>query len=91
MGIKPSDISPPIPIRTSATRSIGAESPLALEVEEDRFLKLLNPYLNPVATSVRGILVAGVAAGAKDVSDSVTQASAAAMKASIFAAGEVWT
>lgn len=86
VGIRPASISPPIPIRTSTTRSVESSSPLALEVEEDRFLKLLNPYLNPVATSVRGIFVAGVAAGAKDVSDSVTQASAAAMKSSILAA-----
>ena len=88
VGIKPSDIYPAIPVKTSATRSIEAGSPLALEVEEDHFLKLSNPYLNPVATSVRGIFVAGVAAGAKDVTDSVTQASAAAMKATILAAEE---
>jgi heterodisulfide reductase subunit A len=88
VGIKPSDIYPAIPVKTSATRSIEAGSPLALEVEEDHFLKLSNPYLNPVATSVRGIFVAGVAAGAKDVTDSVIQASAAAMKATILAAEE---
>ena len=62
---------------------------MALEVEEDNFFKLLNPYLNPVATTVEGIFVAGVAAGAKDVPDSVMQASAAAMKSSIISAGEL--
>lgn len=88
VGIKPSSISPPIPVMTSTARRVETPSTLALEVEEDQFLKLVNPYLNPVATSVWGIFVAGVAAGAKDVSDSVTQASAAAMKSSILAAAE---
>ena len=89
VGIKPSTISPPIPVKTTATRNVETPSTIALEVEEDMFLKLENPYLNPVATSVRGIFVAGVAAGAKDVSDSVMQASAAAMKSSLLAAKEV--
>jgi heterodisulfide reductase subunit A-like polyferredoxin len=35
---------------------------------------------------VDGVFAAGVAAGAKDIPDSVTQASAAAMRASILAA-----
>lgn len=91
VGIKPSSISPPILIRARTTHRVEATSPLALEVEEDRFLKLLNPYLNPVATSVEGIFVAGVAAGAKDVPDSVMQASAAAMKSSVISAEELQT
>jgi heterodisulfide reductase subunit A2 len=89
VGIKPSPISPAIPIRTSPANEDETPSPLALEVEEDRFPRILNPYLNPVATSVRGIFVAGVAAGAKDIPDSVMQASAAAMKSSLIAAKEV--
>jgi heterodisulfide reductase subunit A len=89
VGIKPSTISPAIPIKVPGVKLVEAPGPLALEVEEDHFLKLINPYLNPVATSVRGIFVAGVAAGAKDVSDSVMQASAAAMKSSIIAAEQV--
>jgi heterodisulfide reductase subunit A len=89
VGIRPSTISPAIPIRVAGVKLVEAPGPLALEVEEDRFLKLINSYLNPVATSVRGIFVAGVAAGAKDVSDSVMQASAAAMKSSIITAEQV--
>jgi heterodisulfide reductase subunit A len=90
VGIRPSSISPAIPVRVSTAHPVEA-SPVALEVEEDRFLKLMNPYLNPVATSVRGIFVAGVAGGAKDVSDSVMQASAAAVKSSIIVAEQVGT
>jgi heterodisulfide reductase subunit A len=85
VGIKPSEISPAIPITVSGSKRLESSLPVTLEVEEDRFVKLVNPYLNPVATSVNGIFVAGVAAGAKDVSDSVMQASAAAMKSSIVA------
>jgi heterodisulfide reductase subunit A len=59
-----------------------------LPLEEDGYVSLANPQLDPVSTIRDGIFVAGVAAGAKDIPDSVTQASAAAMKASIIAAGE---
>lgn len=62
---------------------------IPVEVADDGFLKVPNPYLDPVSTNVEGIFVAGVAAGAKDIPDSVTQASAAAMKAAIIAGGEV--
>jgi heterodisulfide reductase subunit A len=57
-----------------------------LSMDDDGYLKLSGSYLDSVSTTVKGIFVAGVAAGAKDISDSVTQASAAAMRASILAA-----
>jgi heterodisulfide reductase subunit A len=57
-----------------------------LPVDDDHYVKVPNSYLDPVSTSVQGIFVAGVAAGAKDIPDSVTQGSAAAMRASILAA-----
>ncbi len=59
-----------------------------LPLEKDGYVGLANPQLDPVSTSRDGIFVAGVAAGAKDIPDTVTQASAAAMKASIIATGE---
>ncbi len=54
-------------------------------LDKDGFVKLANPYLDPVSTVIDGIFAAGVVAGAKDIPDSVTQASAAAMRASILA------
>ncbi len=83
VGIKPSRLEPAIPIAVRVVKE-AEEGPLALQVEEDKFLKLENPYIDPVATTIKGIFVAGVAAGAKDIPDSVMQASAAAMKAAII-------
>jgi heterodisulfide reductase subunit A len=57
-----------------------------LPLDDDGYVRLSNSYLDPVSTMVEGVFVAGVAAGAKDIPDSVTQASAAAMRASILAA-----
>ena len=59
-----------------------------LPLEDDGYVGLINPQLDPVSTGRNGVFVAGVAAGAKDIPDSVTQASAAAMKASIIATSE---
>jgi heterodisulfide reductase subunit A len=56
-----------------------------LPLEEDGYVKLAKPQLDPVSTEMNGIFAAGVVAGAKDIPDSVTQGSAAAMKASIVA------
>jgi len=60
---------------------------ISLEKNEDGWVKLRNPYLDPVSTSIEGVYIIGVAAGAKDIPDSVTQAGAAAVKASILAWG----
>jgi heterodisulfide reductase subunit A len=56
-----------------------------LPLDDDGYVKLAEPDLDPVTTSIGGVFVAGVVAGAKDIPDSVTQASAAAMRASILA------
>jgi heterodisulfide reductase subunit A len=61
---------------------------IQVPLDEDGYVKLANPYLDPVSTGVDGIFAAGVVAGAKDIPDSVTQASAAAMRASILAERE---
>jgi len=63
--------------------------PLPLDLNEDGFIKLKDPYLDPVSTTVEGIFVAGVAAGAKDIPDSVTEASAAAARAALIAKGHL--
>jgi len=73
--------------------SVGLESTaneitslLPVAVGEDRFFEAIDPKIDPVLTSVQGVFVAGVAEGPKDIPDSVSQASAAAMKASIILA-----
>jgi heterodisulfide reductase subunit A len=73
--------------------SVGLESTaneitsiMPIAVGEDRFFQTIEPKIDPVLTSVEGVFVAGVAEGPKDIPDSVAQASAAAMKASIILA-----
>ena len=56
---------------------------LSIPVAEDGFFAIQNLKIDPVTTSVAGIFVAGVAEGPKDIPDSVSHASAAAMRASI--------
>ncbi len=60
------------------------EKILPLKTGDDNFFVTANPKIDPVTTNVDGVFVAGVAEGPKDIPDSVTQASAAAMKASIL-------
>lgn len=60
---------------------------LPLEMGEDGYIRLRNPHIEPVATTMDGVYVVGVAAGAKDIPDSVVQAGSAAIKASILAGG----
>jgi len=60
------------------------EKILPIKRGEDGFFVTANPKVDPVTTSVEGVFIAGVAEGPKDIPDAVTQASAAAMKASIF-------
>jgi heterodisulfide reductase subunit A len=64
------------------------ESFIDLPLEDDGYVQLDKPLLDPVSTKRAGVFIAGVVAGAKDIPDSVTQGSAAAMKASIIAASE---
>jgi len=60
------------------------EKILPIKRGEDGFFVTANPKVDPVTTSIEGIFIAGVAEGPKDIPDAVTQASAAAMKASIL-------
>ena len=57
---------------------------LPLKIGDDNFFVTKNPKIDPVTTNIDGVFIAGVAEGPKDIPDSVAQASAAAMKASIF-------
>ncbi len=59
-----------------------------LALDEDGFIKLKDPYLDPVSTSIEGIYVIGIAASAKDIPDSVSEASAAAIRACQLAKGK---
>ena len=73
--------------------AVGAQPPkginkiaemLALQKNPDGFFLEAHPKLQPVDAATRGIFFAGCAEGPKDVKDSVTQASAAAMRANIL-------
>ncbi len=58
---------------------------LGLPNAEDGFFATLQPELSSVVTPVEGVFIAGAAECAKDIPDSIAQASAAAMKAAIAA------
>jgi heterodisulfide reductase subunit A len=58
---------------------------LKLELDSHGFLKTKDQLLMPVETTVDGVLVCGYCQSPKDISESVTQASAAAEKASEIA------
>jgi len=60
------------------------EKILPLKMGDDNFFVTGNPKIDPVTTNLEGVFIAGVAEGPKDIPDSVAQASAAAMKASIL-------
>jgi len=59
------------------------EKILPIPISDDGFFATANPKVDPVTTSIEGVFVAGASEGPKDIPDAVTQASAAAMKASI--------
>ena len=59
------------------------EKILPIPIDDDGFFVTANPKIDPVTTSLKGVFTAGVAESPKDIPDSVAQASAAAMKASI--------
>ncbi len=64
-----------------ADSAIDAAEKLGIELNEYKFVKTDN--LTPVSTSQKGIYVAGVLQGCKDIPQSVVEASAAACSASI--------
>lgn len=50
----------------------------------DHFIKTIRPKIAPTLTDMDGVFTAGVAAGPKDIVDTITEAGAAAMEASKY-------
>jgi heterodisulfide reductase subunit A len=57
-----------------------------LVADDEGYVEVSNPFLNPVDTTVPGIFVCGCAESPKDIPDSVSGGSAAAMRAAIILA-----
>jgi len=70
-------------LATGMTPSIGKElvSELKIPLDENGFVQEVHPKLRPVECTSEGIFVCGAIHGPKDISESVTQASATASKA----------
>jgi heterodisulfide reductase subunit A len=80
VGMKPS----------SSTRRL--QEMLGLQLTSDGFFLEAHPKLQPVDAATRGVFYAGCAEGPKDIKDSVTQGTAAAMRAiRLMHKGEVLT
>jgi heterodisulfide reductase subunit A len=56
----------------------------AVATGEDAFIRCTMPKTAPTLTSLEGVFVAGVAAGPKDIVDTIVEAGAAAMEASNY-------
>jgi heterodisulfide reductase subunit A len=56
----------------------------AVATAEDAFIQCMMPKVAPTLTSMEGVFVAGVAAGPKDIVDTIAEAGAAAMEASNY-------
>ncbi|MGE5258268.1 MAG: FAD-dependent oxidoreductase [Hyphomicrobiales bacterium] len=59
----------------------------AVATSEDAFIRCVMPKTAPTVTSLEGVFVAGVAAGPKDIVDTIAEAGAAAMEASNYLNG----
>jgi heterodisulfide reductase subunit A len=55
-----------------------------VSTDTDAFIKTIRPKVNPSLTDIEGVFVAGVAAGPKDIVDTIAEAGAAAMEASNY-------
>ena len=55
-----------------------------LTTADDAFIKCAMPQIAPTRTEMEGVFVAGVAAGPKDIVDTIAEAGAAAMEASNY-------
>jgi heterodisulfide reductase subunit A len=56
----------------------------AVATGEDAFIRCAMPKTSPTLTTLEGVFVAGVAAGPKDIVDTIAEAGAAAMEASNY-------
>jgi len=57
---------------------------LGLETDEDGFFKTLEPSIKPLESTKEGVFLCGCSTGPKDITDSIVEASGAAVKASMF-------
>jgi heterodisulfide reductase subunit A len=55
-----------------------------VSVDGDAFIKSIMPKIAPTLTDMEGVFVAGIAAGPKDIVDTIAEAGAAAMEASNY-------
>jgi heterodisulfide reductase subunit A len=55
-----------------------------LDTADDHFIRCAMPQARPTVTGMEGVFVAGVAAGPKDIVDTIAEAGAAAMEASNY-------
>jgi heterodisulfide reductase subunit A len=55
-----------------------------VSTDTDAFIKTVMPKISPALTDMEGVFVAGVAAGPKDIVDTIAEAGAAAMEASNY-------
>ncbi|WP_424357450.1 FAD-dependent oxidoreductase [Methanocella sp. MCL-LM] len=62
--------------------TLGAAKALGIGLSPELFVREKHPKLDPATTTSRGIFVCGTAQGAKDITESIIQARAAASKAS---------
>jgi heterodisulfide reductase subunit A len=60
------------------------EGVCAISTGSDAFIHTVQPKISPTLTDMDGVFVAGVAAGPKDIVDTIVEAGAAAMEASKF-------
>ena len=60
------------------------ENACAVGTGNDAFIKTIQPKIAPTLTDMEGVFVAGVAAGPKDIVDTIVEAGAAAMEASNY-------
>ena len=56
----------------------------SVSIDDDAFIKSAMPKIAPTLTDMEGVFVAGVAAGPKDIVDTIAESGAAAMEASIY-------
>ncbi len=56
----------------------------SLPTAEDHFIQCSMPQIQPTVTAMEGVFVAGVAAGPKDIVDTIAEAGAAAIEASNY-------
>jgi heterodisulfide reductase subunit A len=55
-----------------------------LPTDDDHFIQCAMPQIQPTVTAMEGVFAAGVAAGPKDIVDTIAEAGAAAIEASIY-------